>query len=111
MPDERYADSMAERLARVEATLNALDTKVDMFIKTATSPEVGFVSGGYLALAKTEGEKEHARIDKRIDSINKDHNERLIKLEGLTNRVLLWVVFFFGGVLVDVILHVTGVKP
>lgn len=119
--NDPYPEGMAERLARVETTVSALsktmdglDRKFDAFVKTATSPDIGFISGAYLVAIKNE-------LNERITGINTDHNERLQRLEGpdgritkvesLQNRVLMWLVFLFGATLLDVVLHVTGVKP
>lgn len=109
---------MAERLARVETTVGTLsktvenlDRKFDQFVKTATSPEVGFVSGGYLAQSVAHSEREHLRLDKRIDDINIDHNHRLQVLEEARTRLGYWMAGVFGSVIIDVVLHMTGIKP
>ena len=133
MPDETYPVGMAERLARVEAKMDALDDKMDLFIRTAGSPDVGFASAGLLNELRSQADREHLamrnrieevlnRLNRRVDGINDEHNERLKHLEAdlngryqsLSNRVwamLFGLVAVLGGLSTDIFIHATGKLP
>lgn len=96
--------TMAVAIARLEVKVDGIESTLQTFIKTATSPDLGFAAAATMNMVNSE-------VKARLDDINKDHNERLVKLEGLSGRVLLWAVGVLGGICTDIILHVTGVKP
>ncbi len=116
VPNESYSEGMAERLARVEAKVDALDDKITLFVRTASSPEIGFVSSGTLAYFRAEMEKDIVsaknradevltRLNSRMDVINADHNNRLTRLEDSRLRFAYGLVAVSSGLIVDIIIH------
>lgn len=115
---------MAERLARVEAKvdslksdLSALKSDVSQFVRTASSPEIGFVSAALLKLFKGQLDKDvtdakdradyvQTQITRRLDEINADHDHRITRLEDARTRLAYALAGVSGGLVVDILVHV-----
>ena len=104
-------DSVGVSIARLEVKVDSIESTLQSFIRTATSPDLGFAASATVVMLNSETVKSVGAVERRVDTINKDHNERLVKLEGLSSRVFMGGFFTMGAVILDIVLHVTGVRP
>ena len=98
-------------VARLEEKVDGIGSKLDMFIKTATSPEIGFVSSGLLAMMKAEADKEHVEIHRRMEQIEREQDERYKSISNRVWALLFAMIGLLGSVLTDGFLRWSGIKP